>query len=138
LRDENSSLKRKDLKLVQVRDAETAVLNQPFKVLLQLLWELKALFLRLLSRKLPRFFLKLLSEVSVMNFGLERKRNCRTFDPCRYRSKKIAEMIVGSQEEYDKLSENMERSFKRSERTLSLNNHYLYQYQKACIHTGLF
>lgn len=55
LRDENSQLKRKDLKLVQTRDAVPATSGRYFRVLPVLRCRLRALCRLLLSRKQPKY-----------------------------------------------------------------------------------
>ncbi|PZX56628.1 DNA-directed RNA polymerase subunit beta' [Algoriphagus chordae] len=115
LRDENSSLKRKDLKLVQVRDAETAV----SKPTLQGITAASLGTESFLSAASFQETTKVLSEASIRGKrdelkGLKENVLVGHLIPAGTGQRRLQPIIVGSQEEYDKLSENMERNAKRS------------------------
>jgi len=116
LRDENSSLKRKDLKLVQVRDAETAV----SKPTLQGITAASLGTESFISAASFQETTKVLSEAAIRGKrdelkGLKENVIVGHLIPAGTGQRRLQPMIVGSQEEYDKLSENMERtSSKRS------------------------
>ncbi|MEB2781532.1 DNA-directed RNA polymerase subunit beta' [Algoriphagus sp. C2-6-M1] len=115
LRDENSSLKRKDLKLVQVRDAETAV----SKPTLQGITAASLGTESFISAASFQETTKVLSEAAIRGKrdelkGLKENVIVGHLIPAGTGQRRLQPMIVGSQEEYDKLSENMERTSKRS------------------------
>jgi DNA-directed RNA polymerase subunit beta' len=115
LRDENSSLKRKDLKLVQVRDAETAV----SKPTLQGITAASLGTESFISAASFQETTKVLSEAAIRGKrdelkGLKENVIVGHLIPAGTGQRRLQPMIVGSQEEYDKLSENMERNAKRS------------------------
>ncbi|WP_425637336.1 DNA-directed RNA polymerase subunit beta' [Algoriphagus yeomjeoni] len=115
LRDENSSLKRKDLKLVQVRDAETAV----SKPTLQGITAASLGTESFISAASFQETTKVLSEAAIRGKrdelkGLKENVIVGHLIPAGTGQRRLQPMIVGSQEEYDKLSENMERTAKRS------------------------
>ncbi|TXE08896.1 DNA-directed RNA polymerase subunit beta' [Algoriphagus aquimarinus] len=115
LRDENSSLKRKDLKLVQVRDAETAV----SKPTLQGITAASLGTESFISAASFQETTKVLSEAAIRGKrdelkGLKENVIVGHLIPAGTGQRRLQPMIVGSQDEYDKLSENMERSAKRS------------------------
>ncbi|REG79378.1 DNA-directed RNA polymerase subunit beta' [Algoriphagus antarcticus] len=115
LRDENSSLKRKDLKLVQVRDAETAV----SKPTLQGITAASLGTESFISAASFQETTKVLSEAAIRGKrdelkGLKENVIVGHLIPAGTGQRRLQSVIVGSQEEYDKLSDNMERSSKRS------------------------
>ncbi|PZX60303.1 DNA-directed RNA polymerase subunit beta' [Algoriphagus ratkowskyi] len=115
LRDENSSLKRKDLKLVQVRDAETAV----SKPTLQGITAASLGTESFISAASFQETTKVLSEAAIrgkrdMLKGLKENVIVGHLIPAGTGQRRLEHVIVGSQDEYDKLSENMERNAKRS------------------------
>lgn len=115
LRDENSSLKRKDLKLVQVRDAETAV----SKPTLQGITAASLGTESFISAASFQETTKVLSEAAIRGKrdelkGLKENVIVGHLIPAGTGQRRLQPIIVGSQEEYDKLSENMERTAKRS------------------------
>lgn len=115
LRDENSSLKRKDLKLVQVRDAETAV----SKPTLQGITAASLGTESFISAASFQETTKVLSEASIRGkrdelLGLKENVIVGHLIPAGTGQRRLKSVIVGSQEEYDQLSENMERTSKRS------------------------
>ena len=115
LRDENSSLKRKDLKLVQVRDAETAV----SKPTLQGITAASLGTESFISAASFQETTKVLSEAAIRGkrdflLGLKENVIVGHLIPAGTGQRAIQGIIVGSQEEYEKLSENMERTSKRS------------------------
>ncbi|MEP0710289.1 DNA-directed RNA polymerase subunit beta' [Algoriphagus sp.] len=115
LRDENSSLKRKDLKLVQVRDAETAV----SKPTLQGITAASLGTESFISAASFQETTKVLSEAAIRGKrdelkGLKENVIVGHLIPAGTGQRRLQPIIVGSQEEYEKLSENMERNTKRS------------------------
>jgi len=115
LRDENSSLKRKDLKLVQVRDAETAV----SKPTLQGITAASLGTESFLSAASFQETTKVLSEAAIRGkrdelLGLKENVLVGHLIPAGTGQRRLKNMIVGSQDEYEKLSENMERSARKS------------------------
>lgn len=115
LRDENSSLKRKDLKLVQVRDAETAV----SKPTLQGITAASLGTESFLSAASFQETTKVLSEAAIRGkrdelLGLKENVLVGHLIPAGTGQRRLRNIIVGSQDEYDKLSENMERSARKS------------------------
>ncbi|MDF2158725.1 DNA-directed RNA polymerase subunit beta' [Algoriphagus sp. CAU 1675] len=115
LRDENSSLKRKDLKLVQVRDAETAV----SKPTLQGITAASLGTESFISAASFQETTKVLSEAAIRGkrdelLGLKENVIVGHLIPAGTGQRRFQNLIVGSQEEYDKLSENMDRVSKKS------------------------
>jgi DNA-directed RNA polymerase subunit beta' len=111
LRDENSSLKRKDLKLVTVRDAETAV----SKPTLQGITAASLGTESFISAASFQETTKVLSEAAIRGKrdelkGLKENVIVGHLIPAGTGQRRLQPVIVGSQEEYDKLSENIERS----------------------------
>lgn len=115
LRDENSSLKRKDLKLVQVRDAETAVSAPTLQGITAASLGTESF----ISAASFQETTKVLSEAAIRGkrdylLGLKENVIVGHLIPAGTGQRSIQDIIVGSQEEYDKLSENIERTTKRS------------------------
>ncbi len=115
LRDENSSLKRKDLKLVQVRDAETAVSAPTLQGITAASLGTESF----ISAASFQETTKVLSEAAIRGkrdflLGLKENVIVGHLIPAGTGQRAIQGIIVGSQEEYEKLSENMERTSKRS------------------------
>ncbi len=111
LRDENSSLKRKDLKLVQVRDAETAV----SKPTLQGITAASLGTESFISAASFQETTKVLSEAAIRGkrdelLGLKENVIVGHLIPAGTGQRRLLNTIVGSQEEYEKLAENMEKS----------------------------
>jgi DNA-directed RNA polymerase subunit beta' len=111
LRDENSSLKRKDLKLVTVRDAETAV----SKPTLQGITAASLGTESFISAASFQETTKVLSEAAIRGKrdelkGLKENVIVGHLIPAGTGQRRLQSMIVGSQEEYDKLSDSIERS----------------------------
>jgi len=111
LRDENSSLKRKDLKVVQVRDAETAV----SKPTLQGITAASLGTESFISAASFQETTKVLSEASIRGkrdelLGLKENVIVGHLIPAGTGQRRIQNMIVGSKEEYEQLSENMEKT----------------------------
>ena len=111
LRDENSSLKRKDLKLVTVRDAETAV----SKPTLQGITAASLGTESFISAASFQETTKVLSEAAIRGKrdelkGLKENVIVGHLIPAGTGQRRLQPVIVGSQEEYDKLSENIEKS----------------------------
>ncbi|WP_113924097.1 DNA-directed RNA polymerase subunit beta' [Cognataquiflexum aquatile] len=119
LRDENSSLKRKDLKLVQVRDAETAV-SQPT---LQGITAASLGTESFISAASFQETTKVLSEAAIRGkrdelLGLKENVIVGHLIPAGTGQRGFAEIIVGSQEDYDRLSAEKERSYNKSRETV--------------------
>jgi DNA-directed RNA polymerase subunit beta' len=115
LRDENSSLKRRDLKLVQVRDAETAV-SQPT---LQGITAASLGTESFISAASFQETTKVLSEAAIRGkrdelLGLKENVIVGHLIPAGTGQRKIQPILVGSQEDYDKLSGDREKYFKKS------------------------
>ena len=115
LRDENSSLKRKDLKLVQVRDAETAVSAPTLQGITAASLGTESF----ISAASFQETTKVLSEAAIRGkrdflLGLKENVIVGHLIPAGTGQRAIQGIIVGSQEEYEKLSENMERTSKRT------------------------
>ena len=115
LRDENSSLKRKDLKLVQVRDAETAVSAPTLQGITAASLGTESF----ISAASFQETTKVLSEAAIRGkrdelLGLKENVIVGHLIPAGTGQRRLQNLIVGSQEEYDKLSENMEKSTRRS------------------------
>jgi DNA-directed RNA polymerase subunit beta' len=114
LRDENSSLKRKDLKLVQVRDAETAVSAPTLQGITAASLGTESF----ISAASFQETTKVLSEAAIRGkrdelLGLKENVIVGHLIPAGTGQRRLQNLIVGSQEEYDKLSENMERTSSR-------------------------
>ncbi|MBW3468859.1 DNA-directed RNA polymerase subunit beta' [Arthrospiribacter ruber] len=119
LRDENSSLKRKDLKLVQVRDAETAV----SKPTLQGITAASLGTESFISAASFQETTKVLSEAAIRGkrdelLGLKENVIVGHLIPAGTGQRKIQSIIVGSQEDYDRLSGEKERSSKKSKESV--------------------
>lgn len=115
LRDENSSLKRKDLKLVQVRDAETAVSAPTLQGITAASLGTESF----ISAASFQETTKVLSEAAIRGkrdflLGLKENVIVGHLIPAGTGQRAIQNIIVGSQEEYDKLSENIERTTRKS------------------------
>jgi DNA-directed RNA polymerase subunit beta' len=111
LRDENSSLKRKDLKLVQVRDAETAVSAPTLQGITAASLGTESF----ISAASFQETTKVLSEAAIRGkrdelLGLKENVIVGHLIPAGTGQRRFQNMIVGSKEEYEKLSENMERT----------------------------
>ena len=110
LRDENSSLKRKDLKLVQVIDAETAVSAPTLQGITAASLGTESF----ISAASFQETTKVLSEAAIRGkrdelLGLKENVIVGHLIPAGTGQRSILEMIVGSKSEYDTLSENMEK-----------------------------
>ena len=110
LRDENSSLKRKDLKLVQVMDAETAVSAPTLQGITAASLGTESF----ISAASFQETTKVLSEAAIRGKrdelkGLKENVIVGHLIPAGTGQRSILGMIVGSKSEYDTLSENMER-----------------------------
>ncbi|EOZ99805.1 DNA-directed RNA polymerase beta' subunit [Indibacter alkaliphilus LW1] len=119
LRDENSSLKRRDLKLVQVRDAETAV-SQPT---LQGITAASLGTESFISAASFQETTKVLSEAAIRGkrdelLGLKENVIVGHLIPAGTGQRKILNILVGSQEEYDRLSGEKERSIKKAKESI--------------------
>jgi DNA-directed RNA polymerase subunit beta' len=111
LRDENSSLKRRDLKLVTVRGVETAV----SKPTLQGITAASLGTESFISAASFQETTKVLSEAAIRGKrdelkGLKENVIVGHLIPAGTGQRRLQSVIVGSQEEYTKLSENIERS----------------------------
>ena len=111
LRDENSSLKRKDLKLVQVRDAETAVSRPTLQGITAASLGTESF----ISAASFQETTKVLSEAAIRGkrdelLGLKENVIVGHLIPAGTGQRRIQSMIIGSQSEYDQLSESMERN----------------------------
>jgi DNA-directed RNA polymerase subunit beta' len=110
LRDENSSLKRKDLKLVQVMDAETAVSAPTLQGITAASLGTESF----ISAASFQETTKVLSEAAIRGKrdelkGLKENVIVGHLIPAGTGQRRILGMIVGSKSEYDTLSENMEK-----------------------------
>jgi DNA-directed RNA polymerase subunit beta' len=110
LRDENSSLKRKDLKLVQVMDAETAVSAPTLQGITAASLGTESF----ISAASFQETTKVLSEAAIRGKrdelkGLKENVIVGHLIPAGTGQRSILGMIVGSKAEYDTLSENMEK-----------------------------
>jgi DNA-directed RNA polymerase subunit beta' len=115
LRDENSSLRRKDLKLVQVRDAETAV----SKPTLQGITAASLGTESFISAASFQETTKVLSEAAIRGKrdelkGLKENVIVGHLIPAGTGQRRLQPIIIGSQDEYNNLSENMERNARKS------------------------
>jgi DNA-directed RNA polymerase subunit beta' len=116
LRDENSSLKRRDLKVVVVRDAEPAV-SQPT---LQGITQASLGTESFISAASFQETTKVLSEASIRGkadylLGLKENVIVGHLIPAGTGLREYGDIIVGSQEEYDSLVASKERFQKRKE-----------------------
>ncbi|PRY86679.1 DNA-directed RNA polymerase subunit beta' [Mongoliibacter ruber] len=119
LRDENSSLKRKDMKLVQVRDAETAV----SKPTLQGITAASLGTESFISAASFQETTKVLSEAAIRGkrdelLGLKENVIVGHLIPAGTGQRRIQNIIVGSQDDYDRLSGEKERSMKKSKESV--------------------
>jgi DNA-directed RNA polymerase subunit beta' len=110
LRDENSSLKRKDLKLVQVMDAETAVSAPTLQGITAASLGTESF----ISAASFQETTKVLSEAAIRGKrdelkGLKENVIVGHLIPAGTGQRSILGMIVGSKSEYDTLQENMEK-----------------------------
>jgi DNA-directed RNA polymerase subunit beta' len=116
LRDENSSLKRRDLRVAQVRDAEPAV-SQPT---LQGITQASLGTESFISAASFQETTKVLSEASIRGkadylLGLKENVIVGHLIPAGTGLREYGDIIVGSQEEYDSLVASKERFQKRKE-----------------------
>jgi DNA-directed RNA polymerase subunit beta' len=119
LRDENSSLKRKDLKIVAVRDAETAV----SKPTLQGITASSLGTESFISAASFQETTKVLSEAAIRGkrdelLGLKENVIVGHLIPAGTGQRRFKNMIIGSQEEYDKLSTEKEKSIRKAKETV--------------------
>lgn len=119
LRDENSSLKRKDLKLVQVRDAETAV----SKPTLQGITAASLGTESFISAASFQETTKVLSEAAIRGkrdelLGLKENVIVGHLIPAGTGQRRIQNILVGSQDDYDRLSGEKERSMKKAKESV--------------------
>jgi DNA-directed RNA polymerase subunit beta' len=115
LRDENSSLKRKDLKIVQVRDAETAVSRPTLQGITASSLGTESF----ISAASFQETTKVLSEAAIRGkrdelLGLKENVIVGHLIPAGTGQRHFHKMIIGSQEEYDKLTAEKEKMTKRS------------------------
>ena len=118
LRDENSSLKRKDLKLVQVRDAETAV-SQPT---LQGITAASLGTESFISAASFQETTKVLSEAAIRGkrdelLGLKENVIVGHLIPAGTGQRKFQNVLVGSLEDYERMSSEKEKTMKKSKET---------------------
>ena len=111
LRDENSSLKRKDLKLVQVMDAETAVSAPTLQGITAASLGTESF----ISAASFQETTKVLSEAAIRGkrdelLGLKENVIVGHLIPAGTGQRGFQKLIVGSKDEYEKLSENMEKA----------------------------
>ena len=109
LRDENSSLKRRDMKLVQVRDAETAVSKPTLQGITQASLGTESF----ISAASFQETTKVLSEASIRGksdqlLGLKENVIVGKLIPAGTGLRDYDHMIVGNSEEYDELAEGMD------------------------------
>ena len=115
LRDENSSLKRKDLKLVQVRDAETAVSAPTLQGITAASLGTESF----ISAASFQETTKVLSEAAIRGkrdelLGLKENVIVGHLIPAGTGQRNFKDIIVGSLDEYERLSTEKERSVKKS------------------------
>lgn len=115
LRDENSSLKRKDLKLVQVRDAETAVSRPTLQGITAASLGTESF----ISAASFQETTKVLSEAAIRGkrdelLGLKENVIVGHLIPAGTGQRNFKDIIVGSLDEYERLSSEKERSVKKS------------------------
>ncbi|MFM7629035.1 MAG: DNA-directed RNA polymerase subunit beta' [Algoriphagus sp.] len=111
LRDENSSLKRKDLKLVQVMDAETSVSAPTLQGITAASLGTESF----ISAASFQETTKVLSEAAIRGkrdelLGLKENVIVGHLIPAGTGQRGFQKLIVGSKVEYEKLSENMEKT----------------------------
>lgn len=119
LRDENSSLKRKDMKLVQVRDAETAV----SKPTLQGITAASLGTESFISAASFQETTKVLSEAAIRGkrdelLGLKENVIVGHLIPAGTGQRHFKNIIVGSQEDYDRMSGEKDRSVKKAKESV--------------------
>ncbi|MFD2035562.1 DNA-directed RNA polymerase subunit beta' [Belliella marina] len=119
LRDENSSLKRKDLKLVQVRDAETAVSRPTLQGITAASLGTESF----ISAASFQETTKVLSEAAIRGkrdelLGLKENVIVGHLIPAGTGQRNFKDIIVGSLDEYERLSVEKERSIKKSKEVL--------------------
>ncbi|MFC0262663.1 DNA-directed RNA polymerase subunit beta' [Fontibacter flavus] len=119
LRDENSSLKRKDMKLVQVRDAETAV----SKPTLQGITAASLGTESFISAASFQETTKVLSEAAIRGkrdelLGLKENVIVGHLIPAGTGQRHFKNIIVGSQEDYDRMSSEKDRSIKKAKESV--------------------
>jgi DNA-directed RNA polymerase subunit beta' len=115
LRDENSSLKRKDLKLVQVRDAETAVSRPTLQGITAASLGTESF----ISAASFQETTKVLSEAAIRGkrdelLGLKENVIVGHLIPAGTGQRHLKHVIVGSQEDYDRMSSEKERTIRKS------------------------
>ncbi|MCH7398675.1 DNA-directed RNA polymerase subunit beta' [Belliella sp. DSM 107340] len=115
LRDENSSLKRKDLKLVQVRDAETAVSRPTLQGITAASLGTESF----ISAASFQETTKVLSEAAIRGkrdelLGLKENVIVGHLIPAGTGQRNFKDIIVGSLDDYERLSVEKERSVKKS------------------------
>ncbi|MGB5978239.1 MAG: DNA-directed RNA polymerase subunit beta', partial [Cyclobacteriaceae bacterium] len=116
LRDENSSLRRKDLKIVEVRDAEAAVSRPTLQGITQASLGTESF----ISAASFQETTKVLSEASIRGKadllkGLKENVIVGHLIPAGTGFRDYEQIIVGSQEEYDKLIASKENQSRRKE-----------------------
>jgi DNA-directed RNA polymerase subunit beta' len=114
LRDENSSLKRKDLKLVQVRDAETAVSRPTLQGITAASLGTESF----ISAASFQETTKVLSEAAIRGkrdelLGLKENVIVGHLIPAGTGQRNFKDIIIGSLDEYERLSVEKERSIKK-------------------------
>ena len=119
LRDENSSLKRKDLKLVQVRDAETAVSRPTLQGITASSLGTESF----ISAASFQETTKVLSEAAIRGkrdelLGLKENVIVGHLIPAGTGQRKFQNMIIGSKEGYDRLTAEKEKTVKRPKEIL--------------------
>ncbi|SIS92465.1 DNA-directed RNA polymerase subunit beta' [Belliella pelovolcani] len=115
LRDENSSLKRKDLKLVQVRDAETAVSRPTLQGITAASLGTESF----ISAASFQETTKVLSEAAIRGkrdelLGLKENVIVGHLIPAGTGQRNFKDIIVGSLDEYERMSGDREKSVNRS------------------------
>ncbi len=123
LRDENSSLKRKDMKLVQVREAEPAVSRPTLQGITQASLRTESF----LSAASFQETTKVLSEASIKGktdhlLGLKENVIVGHLIPAGTGQRTFKNLIVGSKEEYDSLMASKEGSGSDREKILHVEN----------------
>jgi DNA-directed RNA polymerase subunit beta' len=119
LRDENSSLKRRDLKLVTVRDASPAVSRPTLQGITQASLGTQSF----ISAASFQETTKVLSEAAIKGkadelLGLKENVIVGHLIPAGTGLKEYQKLIVGSQEEYDSLTESKRASAKNKQQAL--------------------
>ncbi|MGY6742138.1 MAG: DNA-directed RNA polymerase subunit beta' [Cecembia sp.] len=115
LRDENSSLKRKDLKLVQVRDAETAVSRPTLQGITAASLGTESF----ISAASFQETTKVLSEAAIRGkrdelLGLKENVIVGHLIPAGTGQRNFKSIIVGSQDEYDRMSAEKDKTIRKS------------------------